>query len=191
MEPEKMAIVGVTLVIVTVGLLIGTSFMIFPAGNPDDGDTPLTKYTTDRDLLELGLSAPSDWSFEMSDGTTLLLSDLEGQVVLVDLMATWCGTCKIQDGYLETVSENLAGSVVVISLSVDIDYDDTLSMAQHIVTYGLSWAHGLDTGNSFKNYFNVGNVPSMVLIDSNGMFRYFHIGLWSTASLTDTIALIL
>ncbi|MHA2222283.1 MAG: thioredoxin domain-containing protein [Candidatus Thorarchaeota archaeon] len=119
MEPQRLAFVGITLTIVTVGLLIGASFMTFP---PDDGGTPLTRYTTDTDLLDLGLSVPSAWSFEMSDGSTLELSDLSGQVVLVDLMATWCSTCKIQNGYLQTISEDLAGSITVISLSVDV-YD--------------------------------------------------------------------
>ena len=191
MEPQKLAVVGVTLVVVTVGLLIGAAFMTFPTGDAGGGNDPLTRYTTNQDLLELALSAPSGWSFEMSDDTTLLLSDLRGQVVLVDLMATWCSTCKIQDEFLETVNENLAGTVVVLSLSGDLGYDNTASMAKHVIDYGLSWAHGLDTDYSFSNYFNVGAFPSMVLIDADGVFRYFHVGLWSTASITDTIASIL
>ncbi len=197
MEPQKLAIVGVTLVVMTVGLLIGASFITFPTGDADGRHDPLTKYSTDRDLLELALSAPTDWSFEMSDDTTLLLSDLHGQVVLVDLMATWCSTCKIQNEYLATVSENLASFVVVLSLSVDIESpenpvgDTTAMMAQYMIDYGLSWAHGLDTGYSFADYFNVGVIPSMVLIDADGVFRYLHVGLWSTASITDSIASIL
>ncbi|MFW9793895.1 MAG: TlpA family protein disulfide reductase, partial [Candidatus Thorarchaeota archaeon] len=178
----------VTLVIVTIGLLTGVTFLTFPAD--DGGDDPLTKYSTDRDLLELGLSAPDDWEFEMSDDTTLLLSDLQGQVVLVDLMATWCGTCLTQNNYLETVSENLADTTIVISLTVDPG-ESTDLMANYKSQKGLNWAHGIDTDSSFKNYFNVVSVPTMVLIDSDGVFRYLHIGLWSTATITDTIASIL
>ena len=188
MEPQKLAITGVTLVIVTVGLLIGASFMTFPTG--DGVDDPPTKYTTDRDLMELALSAPTDWSFDMSDDTTLLLSDLRGQVVLVDLMATWCSTCKTQNEFLETVSENLAGTVVVISLTVD-NSETTAMMAQYMIDEGVTWAHGVDTGSSFDNYFNINSIPTMVLIDADGVFRYLHIGLWSTVSITDTVASIL
>ncbi len=191
MEPQKLAIVGVTLVVMTVGLLIGAAFITFPTSDAGGVDDPLTKYTTDRDLLELALPAPSDWSFEMSDGTTLLLSDLRGQVVLVDLMATWCSTCKIQNEFLATVNENLASVAVVLSLSVDLGYDSIPSMAQYMVDEGVTWAHGLDTGYSFNNYFNVVSIPSMVLIDADGIFRYFHIGLWSAASISDIIATIL
>ena len=190
MEPEKLAIVSVTLVIVTVGILIGASFLTFPTGD-GGGDTPtLTKYTTDRDLAELELSVPSSWSFEMSDGSTLDLSDLLGQVVVVDLMATWCPSCNTQNTYLAELSENLAGTAVVISLTVD-DSETTSMMADYKSTKGLEWAHGLDSDSSFENYFNVQSIPTLVLIDGAGVFRYLHIGVWSTAALTTTIASIL
>jgi hypothetical protein len=66
MEPEKMAVVGVTLVVVVVGLVIGVSFLTFPTDN-NSGHNQLTRTTQDTDLLELELEAP-DWTFEMSDG---------------------------------------------------------------------------------------------------------------------------
>jgi thiol-disulfide isomerase/thioredoxin len=190
MEPEKLAIAGVVLVTVTVGLLIGVSFLTFPTGDVGGNDPPLTKYTTDRDLAELELSVPSSWSFEMSDGSTLDLSDLLGQVVVVDLMATWCPSCNTQNTYLAEVSENLAGTAVVISLTVD-DSETISMMADYKSTKQLDWAHGLDTDSSFENYFNVQNIPTLVLIDATGVFRYLHIGVWTTAALSTAIASIL
>jgi len=188
MEPEKMAVVGVTLVVVVVGVLIGMSFLTFPAsGGGDDND--LTKTTQDTDLLELGLEVPSNWEFEMSDGSTLALSDLEGQIVLVDLMATWCSTCTTQNGYLQTIVDDLAGDVVVISLTVDTS-ETTSMMADYKSSRGLTWGHGVDNRH-FMNYFSISSVPSMVLIDASGVFRYFHVGLWSTASMSTTIASIM
>ena len=189
MEPVKMAVVGVTLVVVVVGMLIGVSFLTFPAGD-DGGHNQLTRTTTDTDLLELGLEVPDTWEFGMSDGSTIALSDLEGQVILVDLMATWCTTCKIQNGYLETIHEDLAGSVMVISLSVDYSSETTADMAQYMIDEDVAWAHGVDD-TLFLNYFSVTSLPSLVLIDSDGYFRYFHVGLWSEASISSTITSIL
>jgi cytochrome oxidase Cu insertion factor (SCO1/SenC/PrrC family) len=188
MEPEKMAVVGVTMVIVVVGVLIGMSFLTFPASGGDDDNT-ITKTTQDTDLLELGLDVPSNWEFEMSDGTTLTLADLEGQIVLVDLMATWCGTCTTQNGYLETIVEDLAGTVVVISLTVDTS-ETTSMMADYKSSRGLTWDHGVDNRH-FLNYFSISSVPSMVLIDADGVFRYFHVGLWTAPSISSTVASIL
>ncbi len=189
MESEKIVIVGVTLVVVIMGLFIGVSFLTFPTGDTGDtgGNNTITGITEDRDLLELGLEAPTDWTFEMSDETTLLLSDLRGQVVLIDLMATWCAACATQNTYLETIHENLAGIVVIVSLTVDVG-DTASSMAIYKSDKGLLWDHGVDTGDSFQNYFNIVSIPTMVLIDADGVFRYKHIGLWSVASITDTVA---
>jgi peroxiredoxin len=184
MEPEKMAVVGVTLVVVVVGLVIGVSFLTFPTGNGGGGETPLTKTTQDRDLLELGLEAP-DWTFEMSDGTTLTLSDLEGQIVLIDLMTTWCSSCATQNNYLETAHENLGGTAVIVSLTVDTS-ETTSMMANYKSDNELPWAHGVDD-RQFLDYFSISSVPTMILIDSDGYFRYFHIGLWTSASISSTV----
>jgi len=187
MEPEKLAIVGVTLVIVVVGMAVGVSFLTFPVGDNGD-DTQLTKTTQDTDLLELGLEAP-DWTFEMSDGTTLSLSDLEGDIVLVDLMATWCTSCATQNSYLESIVQDLTGTVVVVSLTIDTS-ETTSMMADYKSSKDLSWAHGVDN-RQFSNYFSVSAVPTMVLIDSDGFFRYFHVGVWTDAAISTKVASIL
>jgi thiol-disulfide isomerase/thioredoxin len=189
MEPAKMAIVGVTIAIVIIGLTFAVSLFAFQSsGNPNtDTDSPLTGITTDRDLLELGLQVPDTWSFEMFDGMTLSLDSLSGRVILIDLMATWCSTCVTQNSNLQTVYDNLAGPLVIISLSVDAG--ETASMLDdYKTTKGLSWDHGLDSNSAFTNYFSVTSIPSIVLIDGDGYFRFFHIGLWSAASISDRVA---
>ena len=188
MEPEKLAIVGVILVVVVVGTMIGVSFLTFPA-NDDNGDVELTRTTQDTDLLELGLEAPDTWEFDMSDGTTLSLSDLEGQVVLIDLMATWCSSCVTQNGYLETIHQDLSGTVVIVSLTIDTS-ETTSMMADYKSSRELPWAHGVDN-RQFSDYFSVSAVPTMILIDADGFFRYFHVGIWSAASISTKVALIL
>ncbi|MGQ4913010.1 MAG: TlpA family protein disulfide reductase [Candidatus Thorarchaeota archaeon] len=188
MEPEKLLLVGVTLAIVTVGVLFGASFLTLPTSSnqsSDDGD--LTKTTVDTDLISLGLQVPVGWEFEMSDGSTLDLDNLRGTVIVVDLMATWCSSCATQNGYLLDLYDIAAGPVEIVSLSVDSS-DTAAMMADYKQTKGLPWPHGLDTGRSFMNYFSVTNVPSLVIIDGDGYFRYFHVGLWTDAQMSQTIA---
>ncbi len=183
MEPEKMAVTGIIIVVVVLGLTLGVSLFTFQGND-------LTGIVADTDLLELGLQVPSDWAFEMADGTTLSISDLSGQIILVDLMATWCSSCTTQNAYLETVYDTLAGSLVILSLSVD-DSEIASMMDDYQTTNGLPWDHGLDTNSSFTNYFQVTSVPTLILIDSDGYFRYMHIGLWSEAVITDKVASIM
>lgn len=190
MEPEKMAVTGIVLVVVVVGLALGVSVLSFQAPEGTNTETTLTGIVEDRDLLELGLQVPSDWEFEMADGTTLPISDLSGDIILVDLMATWCGSCASQNAYLETVYDNLAGTLVILSLSVD--HSETASMLDdYQSTRSLPWDHGLDTDASFTNYFQVTSVPTLILIDGDGYFRYMHIGVWSEVVITDKVASIM
>ena len=120
MDPEKMAITGIVLVVVIVGLAIGVSFFAFePNGGGSGNDTTLTGIVADRDLLELDLQLPSSWQFDMADGSTLTMSELDGKIILVDLMATWCSSCASQNEYLETIYETLGGPLEILSLTVD------------------------------------------------------------------------
>jgi len=185
-----MAVTGIVLVVVVLGLTLVVSLMTFQVPEGSGDDTTLTEIKADRDLLELGLQVPSDWEFDMADGTTLSLSDLSGKIILVDLMATWCTYCVTQNSYLETVYDTLAGPLVILSLT--IDRSETVAMMEDYQSdKGLPWAHGLDTGSSFTNYFEVTSVPTLVLIDSDGYFRYMHVGLWSEVVITDRIASIM
>ena len=182
MEPEKMAVTGILLVVIVLGLTLGVSMFTFQA--------PEGSIVADTDLLELGLQVSSNWSFAMADGTTLSIGDLSGKIILVDLMATWCSTCSTQNAYLETVYDTLAGTLEILSLSVDIS-ETVQMMDDYQTTNGLPWDHGLDTGSLFTNYFQVTNVPTLILIDGDGYFRYMHIGLWSEAVITDKVASIM
>lgn len=189
MEPEKMAVTGIILVVIVLGLTLGVSVFTFQAPEGSGNVTTLTGIVTDTDLLELGLQVPIDWEFDMSDGTTLSISDLSGKIILVDLMATWCSSCTTQNAYLETVYDTLAGSLVILSLSVD--NSETVSMMDdYQSTNGLPWDHGLDN-STFTNYFQVTSVPTLILIDGDGYFRYMHIGLWSEVVITDKVASIM
>jgi len=53
---------------------------------------------------------------------------------------------------------------------------------------GLPWAHGLDSGAEFTNYFSVTAIPTLVLIDGDGYFRFVHVGLWSEAVIADKVS---
>lgn len=185
MELGKLAMVGITVAIVIIGLTVGVSLFAFQTSG-NNTETHLTGITTDRDLLELGLQVPDNWSFAMSDGTILNLDDLNGQIVLVDLMATWCSSCITQNANLQTLYESLSGSLVIISLSVDVS--ETAAMLEdYKTTKGLPWDHGLDSNSAFATYFSVANIPSLVLIDGDGYFRFYHIGVWSASSISDRV----
>lgn len=194
MQSEKALILGLVVVMLSVGLLIGAVFLTYtpPTPSGENGGTPTTPNTIekDTDLIDLALEVPN-WNVLMSDDSLLSLSSLEGKFVIVDLMATWCSSCDFQNSNLETIYGDFDGdSLEIISLSVDVS--ETASMlANYMNTKGLPWPHGLDTNSVFTNYFSVSSIPTIVIIDDAGYFRMVHTGVWETDSLTATLALMM
>ena len=66
-----------------------------------------------------GASAP-DIAFTGPDGKPMKLTDLKGQVVVVNFWATWCGPCKEEMPSLAQLAKNYAEKgVKVVAISVD------------------------------------------------------------------------
>ena len=68
-----------------------------------------------------GKPAP-DFSYPDIHGNTQSLSSLKGQVVYIDLWATWCGPCVAETPYFETLKKEYAEKdVAFVSISMDSD----------------------------------------------------------------------
>ena len=72
-------------------------------------------------------------------GATFRLTDFPEKTVYVELMATWCTNCRIQQGNVRDVRAKLsADNYVFISLSVE-PKDTTAGLAQYLVQYNYPW----------------------------------------------------
>jgi thiol-disulfide isomerase/thioredoxin len=189
MEPEKYLILSVIIGIVVVGIVVGVSLLTFE-GSPNGGNGNTTpEFTTiveNRDLISLKLQAPN-WELELSDGETLELDSLRGRLVIVDLMATWCSPCTTQSEYLQEIYNDYGNAIWILSLTVDLSETGEM-MADFKEQHGAEWDHGIDSDNVFSNYFNVESIPTLVIIDSEGYFRWKHVGVWPVDNLRSTIS---
>ena len=64
--------------------------------------------------------APMDFTLRDIDGDQVNLADLQGNVILLNFWATWCGPCKIEiPWFVEFQREYEDDGLVVLGLSVD------------------------------------------------------------------------
>lgn len=109
-------------------------------------------------------------------GEMLSTEDLKGKIVLIDIWASWCRPCRLENPnlvqtyaqYHNQIFKNADG-FEIYSISID---QDKLSWERAIKKDQLSWNYHV---NDFKGWnspiiekFKIEGIPSNILIDKNG-----------------------
>lgn len=118
-------------------------------------------------------SAP-DFTLTDANGQSVTLSDLRGQVVMINFWASWCGPCREEMPLLEQIHQRYAALGFTL-LGVNVEEDSTNGQAflqEHPVSFPILY----DPKNNLSKLYDVIAMPSTVLIDRQGNIRYLHHG---------------
>ncbi len=110
------------------------------------------------------------------------LVDYHGQVVLVNLWATWCPPCKEEMPTLQAFyDKHRKNGFVIIAVN---DGDPTADVLQFVEDYDLTFPVWLDpTYLATEQAFKTLNLPSSFVIDRDGTTRLMWVGGISRAML--------
>ncbi len=124
---------------------------------------------------KIGLRAP-DFTLRTLDGSTVALSDLLGQPVLINYWATWCVPCKKELPILEKLFQEYKSRGLLI-VSVDAIEQDTTEKLQSVITQsGMTYPTLLDDGNQFADAYQAIFFPTSFFIDASGVIRDMTLG---------------
>lgn len=119
-----------------------------------------------------GAPAPNV-SFRDTEGNRHKISDFKGKVLVMDVWATWCGSClKNMPHYIEfreRYKEN--GDVEFVTVSTDSDEirDRWLAaIKKHKMTGMLNLMPDRNEGVQFEEEYKVSGVPRYIVIDKKG-----------------------
>ncbi len=122
--------------------------------------------------LETG-QAP-DFTLNTFDGETIRLSELRGQVVVINIWASWCTTCREEAAYLEKTWRKYKDRGVVF---IGVDYVDTEPDAlAYIAEFDITYPNGPDLGGRIAQMFHMQGVPETYFVDRQGSLRGNRIG---------------
>jgi peroxiredoxin len=122
---------------------------------------------------ETGGPAPG-FSLRSMDGGTVSLADLEGQVVMVNFWATWCGPCRKEMPHLEALYQRY-GDLGFTLLGVNVEEDSSGAdkfLDETPVTFPILF----DPESKVSALYNVVAMPTTVIIDRAGNTRFVHHG---------------
>ena len=122
-----------------------------------------------------GFAAP-DFRLTLLGGGEVALSELRGQVVIVNLWASWCPPCRAEMPALQEVYEAYRDRGLEI-LAVNTTYQDSQAAAARFVEeYGLTFPVPLDQTGDVSRSFLLRALPTSFFIDRDGVIRSVVIG---------------
>lgn len=111
------------------------------------------------------------------DGDPLALADLQGQVVLVNVWATWCKPCMRELPELATLHRNHSAQGFTV-LGVSVDKRQMLGKVRSMVTsYALEYPMLFDPESQAIDPWQIAGYPTSVLIGRDGTIRWRRDGM--------------
>jgi cytochrome c biogenesis protein CcmG/thiol:disulfide interchange protein DsbE len=122
-----------------------------------------------------GFLAP-EFALSTLEGESAALNDYRGQVVVVNLWATWCPPCRAEMPALQSAYEAYQDQGVVF-LAVNTTDQDSQSAVQSFVNeFGLTFPVLLDIEGIVSRLYQLQALPSTFFIDRQGVIQEVVIG---------------
>jgi len=134
----------------------------------------------------IGANAP-DFTLTDSD-RTVQLSQLRGQVVLLNFWATWCPPCVEEMPSLVQMQNRMKGKgITVVAVSIDVDEK---AYHQFVKEHGVNLLTVRDPDQKTPNLYGTHGWPETYVIDRNGVIRRKFIGAvdWTAPDITDFLS---
>jgi peroxiredoxin len=120
-----------------------------------------------------GFTAP-DFTLETLDGQTMTLSDLPGQVVLINFWATWCPPCRAEMPAIQQVHEQYSDQGFVV-LAVNLQERDA-QVTAFIDQMELTFPVLMDRDGDVANRYLVRSIPTTFFVDRSGVIQDVVVG---------------
>lgn len=113
-----------------------------------------------------------NFTLKSNSGKNIKLSELRGQVVLINFWASWCGPCRQEMPELNKLySKYKKLGFTVLGVNVEEDNTDALTILKDDkINFPILW----DSENKVSKLYNVTGMPTTVLVARDGTMRYLH-----------------
>ncbi|MGH7556395.1 MAG: peroxiredoxin family protein [Gemmatimonadota bacterium] len=126
--------------------------------------------------VEVGTRAP-DFVARDLDGNRVSLNDLRGQVVLLNIWATWCPPCREEMPSMQRLHERLGpDGLRIVAVSIDAARGSVDSAGRSggdvrafVEEYGLTFDIWHDPSGEIQRIYRTTGIPESFVIDREGI----------------------
>jgi len=168
----------------TIFLAIIVLSLIFTVSCTSTGDGDkvelgtVTDYRSYREQPIAKNSPAPDFQLQMPDGETIFLSDLKGNVVLLNFWAVSCPYCVLEMPYLQEAHDSLSSlGVIIIGINTG---ESEKTVAKFVSSKSLSFPIILDPEYYASVLYGAQYLPTTYLIDKAGNISTMKIGAFTS-----------
>ncbi len=121
------------------------------------------------------VSGPApNFTLKSLNGKNLKLSEMAGNVILVNFWASWCGPCLQEMPLLNNIHKKYEPlGFTVLGVNVEENSDNARAF---LADRGVDFPVLLDNKNLVSKLYDVVVMPTTVLVDRDGNMRFLHQG---------------
>ena len=125
----------------------------------------------------LGKKAP-EFRFTDLDGNSVTVESLAGKVAVLDFWAGWCSPCRKSLPMLSKIAEQFKDNQQIAFLAVSVDQPETKNqvLLDTLDELGVKLPIVRDTDRHTNTLFHATGIPTMFILDANGVVQDFHVG---------------
>ena len=115
-----------------------------------------------------------NFTLKSLSGKNLKLSEMTGNVVLINFWASWCGPCREEMPVLNALHKKYEPlGFTVLGVNVEEDMEGAMNFLGHVP---VDFPILLDNTNKVSKQYKVVAMPTTVVVDRDGNMRYLHEG---------------
>ncbi|GIX06711.1 MAG: hypothetical protein KatS3mg115_1114 [Candidatus Poribacteria bacterium] len=137
-----------------------------------------------EEKLLTGEEAP-DFTLPNLEGKAVQLKQLRGKVVLLDFWATWCGPCLEELPILQKLHEEFAEKGLVV---LGVNNEELPTVQAFYQEHGLTFQTVSDPQNTVFRRYVVRNIPTVLVINREGVVVAHYIGAQTEETLRSALA---
>jgi peroxiredoxin len=115
------------------------------------------------------------YTVETLSGDSVSVASMKGEVVLLNLWATWCAPCRQETPYLESVYRSWHAHGLEV-LGVSLDTGSQVEVRDFVRQMGVTYTVGIDPEMRAMDLYQVPGLPASFLVDRNGILRWMRYG---------------